>query len=117
PLEERVITIGAHTLREGFEKLREKQINFDGLHERLPEPITVPSNTLDCIGCGRCNLGCQYDAKRSLMVTLIPDFVRAGGLLVPDAKVTKLQFQTQKKTDPDNPYCISAVEVEDGSGT
>ncbi len=116
PLEERVITIGAHTLREGFEKLREKQINFDGLHERLPAPITVPSNTLDCIGCGRCNLGCQYDAKRSLMVTLIPDFVKAGGLLVPDARVTKLHIDTKRTADRDNPYCISAVEVDDGNG-
>ncbi|HEY1525577.1 MAG TPA: GMC family oxidoreductase N-terminal domain-containing protein [Candidatus Angelobacter sp.] len=114
-LEDRVITIGAHTLREGFEKVDQKQMNFDGIHERLPEPITVPSNTLDCIGCGRCNLGCQYDAKRSLAVTLIPEFVKAGGLLVPDAKVTKLQFQTEA-SDPDNPYAISAVEVEDANG-
>jgi choline dehydrogenase-like flavoprotein len=114
-LEERVITIGAHTLREGFERLSKKDINFDGIHAHLREPITVASNTLDCIGCGRCNLGCQYDAKRSLAVTLIPDFVKAGGLLVPDAKVTKLQFQTQA-SDPDNPYAISAVEVEDAKG-
>jgi choline dehydrogenase-like flavoprotein len=114
-LEDRVITIGAHTLREGFERLSKKDINFDGIHAHLREPITVASNTLDCIGCGRCNLGCQYDAKRSLAVTLIPDFVKAGGLLVPDAKVTKLQFQTQA-SDPDNPYAISAVEVEDAKG-
>ncbi len=116
PLEERVITIGAHTLREGFERLRKKKIDFDGFFDKLPDPITVPSNTLDCIGCGRCNLGCQYDAKRSLMVTLIPDFVRAGGLLVPETKATKLQIQTAKHADPKNPYCITGVEVEDSKG-
>jgi choline dehydrogenase-like flavoprotein len=115
PLEERVITIGAHTLRDGFEKLR-NPINFDGLHEKLGPPITVPSNTLDCIGCGRCNLGCQYDAKRSLMVTLIPDFVKAGGLLVPDARVTKLNLSTKTNANPDDQYYVSTVEVDDGNG-
>lgn len=114
-LEDRVITIGAHTLRDGFEKLSKKETDFDGFRAHLEKPITVPSNTLDCIGCGRCNLGCQYDAKRSLAITLIPDFVRAGGLLVPDAKVTCLQFQTNA-SDQDNPYSISAVEVEDAKG-
>jgi choline dehydrogenase-like flavoprotein len=117
PLEDRVITIGAHTLRDGFEKVRQNPINFDGLRERLPAPITVASNTLDCIGCGRCNLGCQYDAKRSLMVTLLPDFVKAGGLLVPDARVTKLHLGTRGGGDRDNPYHVSGVEVADGNGS
>lgn len=116
PLEDRVITIGAHTLREGFDKLRNRQIDYNGLHDPLPAPITVPSNTCDCIGCGRCNLGCQYDAKRSLMVTLIPDFVKAGGLLVPDAKVTKLNLSTKTDANREDQYYVSTVEIDDGNG-
>ncbi len=103
PVDLRITNKGGFTTRAGFEKLGLK-----------PPPIVVNSNALDCIGCGRCNIGCQYDAKRSLMVTLIPDFVKAGGLLVPDAKVTKLEFHPDG--DASNPYHITAVEVEGTDG-
>jgi choline dehydrogenase-like flavoprotein len=103
PVNEAITNNGGRTVRAGFEKLH-----------GVRKPITVASNACNCIGCGRCNLGCQYDAKQSLMVTLIPDFVRAGGLLVPDAKVTSLEFHPGGGRD--NPYSISAVEVEDSSG-
>jgi choline dehydrogenase-like flavoprotein len=113
PVDPRIMNKGGRTLRDGFEKLVQSGANGNG-HLPLQPPITVPSNALHCIGCGRCNIGCQYDAKRSLMVTLIPDFVRAGGLLVPDAKVTKLEFHSNGT--PDNPYRIDAVEVEGTDG-
>ena len=81
PVDCRVISQGSRTLRSGFEAV-------GGDHKI----IQVPSNTMDCVGCGRCNLGCPYDAKRGLLATLIPDFVRKGGLLVPDTDVDSIEF-------------------------
>ena len=82
-LEDRVITPQARTLRDGFAAL--------GLP---PEAIhAVRANLLNCIGCGRCNVGCQYDAKQSMAHTTIPAFVEAGGELVSDAHVTGIRFE------------------------
>ena len=92
PMDERVISKGARTLRDGFAKLVAGGVGPETSFVRVHDPIIVGTNSRDCIGCGRCNLGCQYDAKQSVLNTFIPDFVRAGGLLVPDAKVTRIEF-------------------------
>jgi choline dehydrogenase-like flavoprotein len=80
-VDDRVITTGARTIKAGFE----------ALGQRVSE---VPSGFRNCIGCGRCNIGCQYDAKQSALVAFLPDFVRDGGLLVPDAHVEGLDIET-----------------------
>ena len=80
-LEDRVSTTAAKTVKQGFESLAP------------PWAVkTVPANTHDCIGCGRCNYGCQYDAKRSMLNTTIPAAVERGALLVPNAKVERIRF-------------------------
>jgi choline dehydrogenase-like flavoprotein len=80
-LEESVITTAAKTVKQGFERLTPPWI-----------VKTVPANTIDCIGCGRCNYGCQYDSKRSMLNTTIPAVVERGGFLVPNAKVERIKF-------------------------
>ncbi|MBU8897132.1 GMC family oxidoreductase [Corallococcus sp. M34] len=82
PVDDRVVTRASHVLRDGFEKI--------GLKDNI---VRAPLNVVKCIGCGRCNLGCQYDAKQSMMVEILPTFVRNGGLLVPDAKVDSIEFE------------------------
>jgi choline dehydrogenase-like flavoprotein len=78
-IDERVITPQSKTLKAGFEALG-----------YTVKP--VHSNVRCCIGCGRCNVGCQYDAKQSMAHTTIPRFVEAGGELVPDAHVEEIRF-------------------------
>jgi choline dehydrogenase-like flavoprotein len=80
PIDPRVITPQAETLKAGFEAL--------GQHRITP----VRANLRNCIGCGRCNVGCPYDAKQSMAHTTIPRFMEAGGELVPDAHVKKIRF-------------------------
>jgi choline dehydrogenase-like flavoprotein len=82
PLDPRVISQSAHTVQAGFAA-------------EYPELVSkvVPANMKCCIGCGRCNAGCQYDAKRSMLVTAIPEFVRLGGYLVPDAHVERIHWE------------------------
>jgi choline dehydrogenase-like flavoprotein len=115
PVDERVITTGARTVREGFAKLVAGGIGPDTAYDRVLPPITVASNVINCVGCGRCNLGCQYDAKQSTLVAFIPDFVRNGGLLVPDAKVTALEFGAGGPLSSNQQ--VRAVCVETDTGT
>jgi choline dehydrogenase-like flavoprotein len=86
-------------------------INVDVLAQRVMSPMstglaqaltrTFPNHTVkavtanlrDCVGCGRCNAGCAYGAKQSMAETVLPEFVRRGGVLVPDAQVTRLHFE------------------------
>lgn len=80
-LEDRIITTAAKTVKQGFESLAP------------PWAVkTVPANTESCIGCGRCNYGCQYDSKQSMLNTTIPAAVERGALLVPNAKVERIRF-------------------------
>jgi len=114
PVDHRLITKGAYTVRDGFEKLRQMARVGD---VQLASPITVPSNVFDCIGCGRCNIGCQYDAKQSLLATLIPRFVQAGGILVPDAKVSELELRQEGGRGRNRRSQVVAVRVDDASGS
>ncbi len=115
PMEERVISKGARTVRDGFAKLVAGGVGPATAYARVLEPITVSTNSLNCIGCGRCNLGCQYDAKQSVLVTFIPEFVRNGGLLVPDARVTKIEFAPGGPANSD--LEVRAIHVGEGSGS
>jgi choline dehydrogenase-like flavoprotein len=94
-----VITPQAWTLKAGFEAL--------GQHAIHP----VRANLLNCIGCGRCNVGCPYDAKQSMAHTTIPKFVEAGGELVPDAHVEKICFE-----GPGGACRVSSVRVRGSDG-
>jgi choline dehydrogenase-like flavoprotein len=93
PIPERVVIKGAHTSKAGWDSIMSPTANpylEPALSSISDSIVRVPSNTKDCIGCGRCNYGCQYDAKLSMLVNMLPQFVANGGLLVPDAQVKKL---------------------------
>jgi choline dehydrogenase-like flavoprotein len=49
-------------------------------------------NMLGCVGCGFCTAGCAYDAKRSALVTFIPDAVARGVRLVHHARVMRIEY-------------------------
>jgi choline dehydrogenase-like flavoprotein len=98
PLEERVITPMARTIAEGFRGLGH-------------EAVIVPSNTKDCIGCGRCNAGCAFDSKQSMLITAIPALLRRGGKLVPEAKVKTINYVA----DGDG-FRVTGVQVKDADG-
>ena len=82
PIEDRIITTMGRTVAQGFAQA------WPAL-----KTSTVPINITECIGCGRCNLGCQYDAKQSMLTTCIPKVVEQGGLLVPNTHVEKIKFK------------------------
>jgi choline dehydrogenase-like flavoprotein len=98
PIDDRLITRAARTVREGFELLQLPQVTATG-----PAPL----NAVDCVGCNRCNLGCQYEAKQSMLTSVLPQFVAAGGELVPDTDVECLTFRNGR---------VAGVVVTDSDG-
>ena len=99
-IDPRVITPQARTLKAGFERLGQHTIH----------PVRV--NLRDCIGCGRCNVGCPYDAKQSMAHTTIPKFVAGGGELVPDAHVERIHFD-----GPPGACRVRSIRVKGSDGS
>jgi len=50
-------------------------------------------NTLGCVGCGRCLLGCPVNAKQSTLVSLVPRAGAAGAKIFSDARVTHVVIE------------------------
>jgi choline dehydrogenase-like flavoprotein len=100
PVEDAVITKAARTVRAGVEALQ-----FDAVTSISAAPVNVDR----CVGCGRCNAGCQYEAKQSMLNAILPEFVRRGGELVPDTDVEELLFDQGRRR-------VRAVRVTDADG-
>ncbi len=47
-------------------------------------------NRVGCIGSGYCHLGCSYDAKRSVLITYIPEALKHGVTVKPFHRVEKV---------------------------
>jgi choline dehydrogenase-like flavoprotein len=71
----------------------------------------VEANLGPCVGCGRCNFGCQYDAKNSMSTAVIPDFIRNGGILLTNAHAHRLVI-----TKPNGLSHVTGVELSAAAG-
>ncbi|MCU1330502.1 MAG: glucose-methanol-choline oxidoreductase, partial [Bryobacterales bacterium] len=83
PTEDYVLSDATKLVQSGF-----------GTSPRLEQ---VPVNVLDCVGCGLCNLGCSYDAHRAPLITLIPQAIALGAVVVQQARATGLVFEYSTK--------------------
>jgi len=48
------------------------------------------NNSLDCIGCGKCGLGCYYNAKQDMRLTYIADALKNGAKVYTDTKADQI---------------------------
>ena len=58
----------------------------------------VRRNVVACIQTGQCGLGCPVNAKRSMLVTMIPDAVEAGARVLYRARVDRLETSAGEVT-------------------
>jgi choline dehydrogenase-like flavoprotein len=65
---------------------------YDGCKAMGWEVDTIRRNVYACMQTGFCHLGCPVNAKRSMLVTMIPDAIDAGARLVFRARADKLEM-------------------------
>lgn len=58
-----------------------------------------------CRGCGNCNIGCSFDAKRSALSTYVPWAEQAGARVLADTEAVRVELRGRR-----------AIEVEARSG-
>ena len=66
---------------------------YDGCQQLRHDVDTVSRNVIGCAQTGSCGHGCPIDAKQSMLVTCIPDAIRAGASLLSRCKVDRIVFE------------------------
>ncbi len=66
---------------------------YDGCQTLRHDVDTTSRNVLGCAQTGNCGHGCPIDAKQSMLVTCIPDAIKAGASVVSRCRVDHVQFE------------------------
>ncbi len=66
---------------------------YDGCKALGWEADTLRRNVYACMQTGMCHLGCPVNAKRSMLVTIIPDAIDRGARLVFRARADRLEVE------------------------
>lgn len=59
----------------------------------------VPQARRGCAASGHCYQGCSYDAKQSMAITYVPQFLDAGGRLYADVQVDRITRNSSGRAD------------------
>ncbi len=90
--------------RLAIHKVSEEEMNlnnrklFEGFKAMGWQADTLYRNVAACMQSGFCGLGCPVNAKRSMLVTLIPDAIDAGARLVYRARIDRLETSASSAT-------------------
>lgn len=85
---------------------------FDGCKKMGWKVETTSRNVHACMNSGYCGMGCPFNAKRSMLVTMVPDALEAGARLLPRTRIEKLHQQGDEIT-----YAQATVLGDDGYQT
>jgi len=79
-----------------MQKVPKEQMNpnnrklFEGCKALGWQVDTIKRNVYACMNSGYCGMGCPYNAKRSMLVTLIPDAITSGARLLFRCRIDRL---------------------------
>ncbi len=73
------------------------QVLWRGGQKQNLDMEVLQNNNRNCIGLGRCGLGCPINAKQSMFLTYIPDAIRTGATVITNMRVTKIKDGKQKR--------------------
>lgn len=88
--------------RLGVIKMRLDQVNtnnmvtWNGLESLGWHKDLLSRNVRNCAHTGYCSVGCAIDAKQSMLVTMIPDAVRAGADVYANAWVERVEVDGRR---------------------
>jgi choline dehydrogenase-like flavoprotein len=89
---------------------RNNRVLYDGCRKLGWAVETTHRNVLGCAQSGHCGHGCPIDAKQSMLVTMLPDAMKAGASIMTRCRVQRLQFESSR--------VVAVVgEALDASGT
>jgi choline dehydrogenase-like flavoprotein len=71
---------------------------YDGCKKLGWQVDTLRRNVAACMQSGFCGLGCPINAKRSMLVTLIPDAIDDGARLLYHARIDRLELSGAQAT-------------------
>lgn len=66
---------------------------WDGCQALRYDVDTVNRNVLGCAQTGNCGHGCPIDAKQSMLVTCIPDAIKAGASVLSRCRVERIVYE------------------------
>ena len=83
------------------------QVLWQGAKKLGLKPEVLENNNRNCIGLGRCGLGCPINAKQSMFLTYIPDALKKGALVITNMRVREIKDGKKKRVYADfapDPY-------------
>jgi choline dehydrogenase-like flavoprotein len=72
---------------------RNNRLLYDGMKKLGWEVDTTRRNVERCMQSGYCSMGCPVDAKRSMLITYLPDAVQKGAQVISRCRVDKLRLE------------------------
>lgn len=69
---------------------------MDGANKLGMEVGLLRRNVIGCVGTGNCGHGCPIGAKQGMLVTLIPDAIKAGAAVLTRARADRVLFESAR---------------------
>ncbi len=73
----------------------QNRIILDGCNNLGISANNCKNNSDGCIGCGKCGLGCYYDAKKDMRLTYLADAITSGTEIITDTKAEKIEYRNK----------------------
>ncbi|MCE7733296.1 MAG: FAD-binding protein, partial [Candidatus Heimdallarchaeota archaeon] len=83
--------LSVHKIKE-TDHSRHNRIILDGTKKLGIHGEASSNNSIDCIGCGTCGLGCPYNAKQDMRITYLRDALKSGMTAYTSTKADKIKY-------------------------